>query len=259
MDADAGAGRPLVAHVHVALADNVHQGIAPVRASLGDGDRPRANLYWGALYGVDTYLPRHGWTRVPTPAGGRPDGVLARAVFVRAGQRGGRAATFVVVADAWAGRHIARATAAFLRHAGGLEPLPLALPSGAEVIAGGGAHVVAYVGHDGLMDFDLEDPRPDPSAPPRSAIVLSCASQPYFQARLERLGAHPLLLTTNLMAPEAYTLDAARVAWLEGRSPEGVRDAAAAAYARYQRRLSVARARRHFVTLPTSPRRGRGR
>ena len=44
-------------HVFVALCDNKHQGIIPVRDELGDGDKPRWNLYWGALYGVKSPLP----------------------------------------------------------------------------------------------------------------------------------------------------------------------------------------------------------
>ncbi|MCB9645805.1 MAG: hypothetical protein H6730_04285 [Deltaproteobacteria bacterium] len=251
MDADAAAGRPLVAHVHVALADNAHQGISPVRpARLGEGRSPRANLYWGALYGVDRYLPRNGWTRRPTPPGPLPDGVLARAVFTQGGLRAGRTVTWVVVADAWAGDRIQDTTAAFLRHAAGLDSVALRVPGVGPLEAGGQAHVVAYVGHNGLMDFEVPDPDPAPSAPARAAVVLACASQPYFQARLEALGAQPLLLTTNLMAPEAYTLDAALVAWFGGGAPAQVHEAAAAAYARYQRRLSLPRARRLFATVP---------
>ena len=49
---DFNAGKPLVAHVIVALADNEHQGIVPIPSTLGDGDRPQSNLYWGAMYGV---------------------------------------------------------------------------------------------------------------------------------------------------------------------------------------------------------------
>ena len=37
-----------VVHVFVALCDNRHQGIVPVRAELGNGQDPRTNLYWGA-------------------------------------------------------------------------------------------------------------------------------------------------------------------------------------------------------------------
>lgn len=43
-------------HVFVALADNQNQWIAPVPQALGNGEDPRNNLYWGALYGVRTYF-----------------------------------------------------------------------------------------------------------------------------------------------------------------------------------------------------------
>ena len=36
-------------HVFVALADNLHQGIVPVPAKLGNGEDPEHNLYWGGL------------------------------------------------------------------------------------------------------------------------------------------------------------------------------------------------------------------
>jgi hypothetical protein len=45
-----------VIHVFVALCDNVNQGIVPVSAALGNGDNPHTNLYWGAAFGVKTFL-----------------------------------------------------------------------------------------------------------------------------------------------------------------------------------------------------------
>jgi len=47
-----------VIHVFVALADNVNQGIVPVSPSLGDGDNPKTNLYWGAAFGVKTFFAK---------------------------------------------------------------------------------------------------------------------------------------------------------------------------------------------------------
>jgi hypothetical protein len=49
-------------------------------------------------------------------------------------------------------------------------------------------------------------------------------------------GATPLLWTTGLMAPEAYTLKAALAGWMQQESKEQIRMRAAAAYAQYQRR-----------------------
>ena len=49
---------PRTIHVFVALCDNVHQGIVPVPKTLGNGEDPKNNLYWGALYGVKTFFRR---------------------------------------------------------------------------------------------------------------------------------------------------------------------------------------------------------
>jgi hypothetical protein len=72
-----------VVHVIVVLCDNRNQGIVPVPAVLGNGQDPMRNLYWGARYGVRTFLGKssfwqevHSWT---PPAG---QSVLAGAVFV---------------------------------------------------------------------------------------------------------------------------------------------------------------------------------
>ena len=62
LDLDISANRPIIVHVTVALADNKNQWIVPVPAKIGNGQDSRNNLYWGALYGVKTYLTRKaGW------------------------------------------------------------------------------------------------------------------------------------------------------------------------------------------------------
>jgi hypothetical protein len=47
---------PRLIHVFVALAENVHRGIVPVPAALGNGDDPGRNLYWDAAFGVRTFF-----------------------------------------------------------------------------------------------------------------------------------------------------------------------------------------------------------
>jgi hypothetical protein len=145
----AAAAPARVAHVFVALCDNEHQGIVPVPAALGDGDDPVRNLYWGARYGVRTYLERApGWRRLLVLRPG--DGpVLERAVF-RHGPTG-----VLLVADAYRGREIARALEDFLRAAAGRAPPErVAVPglAGAREVALERAELLAYVGHDGFMD-----------------------------------------------------------------------------------------------------------
>ena len=73
VDADAQTGQPVAVHVVGALCDNEHQGIVPFSRSLGDGQNPKTNLYWGAAFGVRSFLERKaGWERVllAVPAGG---------------------------------------------------------------------------------------------------------------------------------------------------------------------------------------------
>lgn len=215
-----------LAHVVVALCDNRYQGIVPVPERLGNGDDPASNLYWGAAYGVKTFFVRSGdWTLLSTTKDPKP-GVLERCVFRH------KSRPAHLVADAYRGREIQRATLDFLRFAAGRDAEPFG--TGA-LHAGGAADLVAYVGHDGLMDFSLSEHPAALDDRGRSAVILACASKPYFQEPLRRTGALPLLWTNGLMAPEAYVLDAALAGWMLGEDGAQVRKRAAEAYHRYQK------------------------
>ena len=217
--------KPLVVHVTVALCDNATQGIVPVPAAIGDGNDPRTNLYWGASYGVKSWLKREKWT-VEKAKSPRPE-ILERIVARKT--TAGR--EIVLTADAWRGSRIRDAITSFIEYSSG----------GGE---GGRADVVAYIGHDGLMEFDVA-PRLVRSAMRPRSIVLACASRQYFGEHLRRARSEPLLWTTGLMAPEAYTLTAAIEAWAKSSDPAAVREAAAQAYHKYQK-CGIKAARRLF-------------
>ncbi|MDP6543982.1 MAG: hypothetical protein QGH60_08315 [Phycisphaerae bacterium] len=216
-------------HVFVALCDNKSQGIVPVSKVLGNGDDPRNNLYWGAMYGTKTFLKRSGSWDVVIAVEDVTDSVLERVVLKH------RSTGAYLVADAYRGNRIKDAVEAFLDAAAGNKPVVLEV-DGVAIGTHGRANLVAYVGHNGLMDFDVPRPRRrrDSTSGP-AAIVLACKSKPYFQATLTKLGCRPMLLTTGLMAPEAYTLAAALEAWLLGKDASGLRDSAAKAYHKYQK------------------------
>jgi len=238
IDRDHERGEPVVVHVVVALCDNKNQGIVPVSASLGNGQDPRTNLYWGALYGVRTHLTRSGYRLLERSS--RPsEGVLERIVLGKTVTRSGKPLEVFVVAEAWDGRLIRQAIQRFLRIAAGRDAEVLSVDTGRSTVrlrAGGGATVAAFVGHNGLMDFDLETiPRAKADVPARASMVLACASKPYFLQALRAGGSHPLLLTTGLMAPEAYTLDAALTTLVEGGDSEAIHESAARAYDAYQK------------------------
>lgn len=227
-----GESSPRTIHVFVALADNVNQGIVPVAAKLGNGEDPVRNLYWGSAFGVRTFFARSSdWKlvscRLPTKSE-----VLERCVFKYQTQ------DVYLVADAYRGSEIQTAILDFLDSAAGLGKEQIEIQGGSARMAlaiRGGSQVVAYVGHDGLMDAPLPRVPRQKDQALRQAIILACASRNYFSSALRASGAHPLLWTTNLMAPEAYTLKSALDGWILGESDQQIRERAAAAYDRYQK------------------------
>lgn len=223
---------PKTIHVFVALADNVNQGIVPVPSKLGNGEDAEHNLYWGSAFGVKTFFSHSAdWKLVSS--GEKPKyEVLERCIFKH------RTANVYLVADAYRGSEIRTAILNFLDAAAGLSSEQIRITDGQRPVtlnARGGASVVAYIGHDGLMDFKLPRiPRKKNDAS-RQAIILACGSKVYFAEALRASGAYPLLWTTNLMAPEAYTLKAALDGWILLETNEQIRSRAAAAYDKYQK------------------------
>lgn len=117
---------------------------------------------------------------------------------------------------------------------------------------GGGSNLVAYIGHDGLMEFSVEVKYQEVTQS-ADAIILACASQDYFEFEISESGANPLLWTTNLMAPEAYTLKWALDGWIKGETGEKVVELAAQGYNTYQK-CGIRGARNLFTTgFPTEP------
>lgn len=229
-----------VVHVLVALCDNQHQGIVKVPAGIGNGQHAGSNLYWGAGYGVRTFLDRSkDWERRKHTSH-LPAHILERAVWQH------RDSNVFVVADAYDGRYIRTTTEDLLEFASGGAPQAVPLDD-RTIQAGGGAQLLVYVGHDGLMDFTLDREFPARDRHHREAMVLACASRNYFSAPLRATGAHPLLWTTHLMAPEAYTLHAALAGWVLHEDGASIRERAAQAYHTYQR-CGISGARRLFAT-----------
>jgi hypothetical protein len=223
---------PRTVHVFVALADNQHQGIVPVAATLGNGEDAARNLYWGSAYGMKTFFARSAeWARIS--CGEKPKAeILERCVFKY------RTANVYLVADAYRGTEIRQAILDFLSSAAGQGPETISVPGASgpiKLLVRGGANLVAYIGHDGLMDFQLPLLPRQKNETHRDAVLLACASKQYFSEPVRASGAYPLLWTTGLMAPEAYTLKSALDGWIAGESNEQIRDRAAGAYDKYQK------------------------
>lgn len=239
-----GQNKQRVVHVFVALADNQHQGIVPVPAALGNGDDPAHNLYWGAAFGLKTFFKRDPEWTVRVDSHGLKDAILNRVIFEN------RKDNVALVADAYRGSEIKQALTDFLNAAAGVpkkeKPYPMII-LGSVFAVPDEPDLVAYVGHDGLMDFPLAVDFAGHTGSDRPAIVLACASRTFFKDLLKQSGATPLLWTNGLMAPEAYTLKAALDGWIAQEPKEQIRKRAAEAYAKYQK-ISDKAALRLFAT-----------
>lgn len=227
-----GESSPRTIHVFVALADNVNQGIVPVSAKLGNGEDPVRNLYWGSAFGIKTFFSRNpDWKLISCKLLTKSD-VLERCVFKY------RTQDVYLVADAYRGSEIQTAILDFLDSAAGLGKEQIEIQDGsarASLAIRSGSQVVVYVGHDGLMDAPLPRIPKHKDQAVRQAIILACASRNYFSTALRASGAYPMLWTTNLMAPEAYTLKSALDGWILGESHQQIRERAAVAYDKYQK------------------------
>jgi hypothetical protein len=219
---------PKTIHVFVALCDNTNQGIVPVPQSLGNGQEPKSNLYWGAMYGVKNYFKRNkDWELISTEKNAEAP-ILERILFKH------KYSETYLLADAYDGKYIKQTTIDFLQACSGVGATKLKY-NNLELSFGGASNLISYVGHDGLMEFEVEGDFDKKDNKKREAIILACVSKTYFKPYILKTQAAPLLWTTGLMAPEAYTLKAAIDGWILKESSVQIKERAAKTYHKYQK------------------------
>jgi len=226
-------------HIFVALCDNKYQGIVPVPAKIGNGQDAFNNLYWGCGFGIRTYFKNSTeWKLVKSQ---KIDTLLMeRIVFKHVTKN------YYLVADAYNGKYIKHCTEEFLRSSSGLLKDTIHVNNKTIGIAGN-AKLVAYIGHDGLMDFKLTETFQNTDNKKRDVIILACYSKSYFTPHLKAANVNPLVWTTGLMCPEAYTIHDAITGYVLKETNEAIRTRAALAYSKYQK-CSVNAARNLLVT-----------
>ncbi|MEP4078746.1 hypothetical protein [Haloferula sp.] len=205
--------------VFVGLCDNATQSIAKVGAKIGDGNKPDDNLYWGCSDGLKSYFKRSDkWKLEKRETKTGDERILERLTFRHTTKNA------TLTAEAWRGSDLHDCLAAF------------------EAATVSGKHdLTAFIGHNALMDGELALPTTKPHKE-TDAIILCCMSQRFFEKRMAKIGAIPVLLTSQLMYPGSFLLHDALEKWLKDGSRKELREAAAAAYARNQKiKLSAAR------------------
>ncbi|WP_029906270.1 hypothetical protein [Prevotella sp. 10(H)] len=214
-------------HVMVALCDNKYQGIVKVPKGIGNGQDPHTNLYWGCGYGIGTYFRKSAdWKEIRRI---KADNVrLERIIFKH------KTKDYYLVADAYDGQYIKNCTEDFFKSCAGSKKDTVMV---GKTIVGinGNAKLVAYVGHNGLMDFSLPNKYDNTDGKTRDAIILACYSKRYFTPYLRSAKANPLLWSTHLMSPEAYTFHDAIATYISGGTTTAIRESAAQAYNKFQK------------------------
>ncbi|MBC7425025.1 MAG: hypothetical protein H7321_00715 [Bacteroidia bacterium] len=209
----------------MALCDNKYQGIVPVPAKIGNGQDPDNNLYWGCGYGIRTYFKKSAeWKLIRKT---RIDSVkLERVIFKH------RTKNYYLIADAYNGKYIKQCTIDFLKGCAGSEKDTVQIDNKTLGIKGS-AGMLSYIGHDGLMDFEIDETFENTDGKTRKCIILACISKSYFAPLLKQTKAEPIVWTTGLMCPEAYTVHDALSGYVLGESPALMRNRSVQAYAKY--------------------------
>lgn len=226
-------------HVFVALCDNKYQGIVPVPVKIGNGQDPNSNLYWGCGMGMRTYFKNSKeWKWLKTQ---KLDSLrLERIVFKHFLHN------YYMVLDAYDGHYIEQCTKDFLNSSCGKFKDTLTIQNKTLGIAGH-SQLIAYVGHDGLMDFQLSDIFQNTDKKKRDLIILACYSKRFFSPHLKVAYINPIVWTSGLMCPEAYTFHDALTGYVKKETNEQIRTRAALAYSHYQK-CSVKAARNLLLT-----------
>jgi hypothetical protein len=226
---DLAAGKKRVVEVHVPLCDNTI--LACGNAKLGDGDTPGTNLYWATTPGFGQWFVRKGsgWQHVSalTEDTGDKD-VLEKHVYRRtlatpaAWRKRGAPKRYELelVIRAWRGSAIDRALAAYAADISG---------------TGTSAQLVAFVGHNRLMDLD-EYKWPAAGTEVKGAIAIACHTASYMKKQVSAATRVPLLMTNDYLFSNAAPLEAAVLAFAQGGGYAEIRRDAATAYAGVRKR-----------------------
>ena len=212
-------------HIFVPLCDNENQGIVPVNSSLGNGTNLRTNLYWGAGYGIKSYFKKlKDWELIhSTPIS---DTLLERVVFKK---NLPDSSVVYLIADAYNGACMKQCLEDYFHSLNGHLSDYYSINDSLNIPIYNKSNLIIFNGHNGLMDTEVELFEPT-NTNRKETIAIACYSFSYFKNYWENCKAIPILSTTHLLAPEAYTIEASLNKWSTNKENIEIRNAAAKAY-----------------------------
>ena len=222
---------PRTIHVFVSLCDAKSQGISDYNRESADGNNPYHNQYWGALYGIEQYFNKSdNWKEIPTSIirhNGCESEILDRIIFKHTKEN------VYLVADAYSGnRRSSQATNDIFRGLSGHCKSTMTIN---DTLLGldGNADLLVYVGHHFYGATNYIDNHNSEDDIARDVILLACESREMCRS-INKAKGNPVLLTKQLMAPEAYVLENVFEGWIANEGSDSIRLRAAKAYSEYQ-------------------------
>lgn len=197
--------------VFVGLCDNETQGIAPVGKSIGDGNKPEANLYWGCSDGLPKVFGKSKYWKLKASEKKLEDPVMRTASYEHVDHNAN------LEALAYRGAELKQC---FLDYE--------------KAVSSGEYDLVCFIGHNALMDFTPPEIPKGVADNATDVIVLCCLSDRYFSTRTKSMGAEPVLMTRSLMYPGAFILHDVFEKWFDKKDKAALRLAAGKAYHKNQ-------------------------
>lgn len=218
--------QPLVVHAYIPLCDNIHQGIVPTTATLGDGMNLKSNLYWATSGGTKAYFKKQSDWSLVFDVFDLDTNVLERVVFKKIYPQ----TTVYLVADAYRGDRMEETVNDFMASISGNRYQTIQLNDSSNVLAAAHADLFIFNGHNGLMD-NITVKRWINTTEKRTDIVMnSCLSYGYLQNELMYAGGYPLVRSNSTLYPGAYVLEQIIDDWVAGKDEKEICLRAGATY-----------------------------
>ena len=215
-------------HIIVPLCNSSHDGMVGVSSGC-DYDKAETNLFWGAIYGVKTFLKSDldNWEHV-YDIEYTESSIIERSIFKH------KLEDVTLIADAYNGKMLDSALLDFYQSLDGTKKenfLFLDLDFEIDVDIYGSSDLLVFVGQYKDIDYKFKSSKTSNV----ETMILTCFSQLKFCNAISTTSATSRLLTTNALAPEAYSLNGALNAWISNKDSNEIINQASYQYNYYQK------------------------
>ncbi|MEN8928229.1 MAG: hypothetical protein ABF242_05530 [Flavobacteriales bacterium] len=232
----------LVVHVFVPLCDNENQGIVPTSPKLGNGLDLRNNLYWGVRHGMKTIFKLNKKWELVNSYNPADTNVLERVIFKREYGK----ATINLVMDAYRGDKMKETLEDYFNSLAE-NKMDSIYTTNESIGIYGNADLIAFNGHNGLMDTEISYEITKKNIRQKDAISISCSSIYYFENHLKKMNAYPLVTTQHNLYPGGFIMEGIIDRWATFAKDELIRQEAGNAYHR-AKNCGIKGARNIFYT-----------